>query len=142
LEVMRAVSPLYESTRDWEKLIGVSERILEQAEDQKERYELMLDISEIAEQHLQDPKRAFEWIRRAYVERPDADSLERVELAAERHGLYEELISVYQASRDRSSDPLEQIAASRKIASICEDQLHDPRRAFAVLRDALPADPA
>ncbi|HEY8925091.1 MAG TPA: hypothetical protein VIU64_11975, partial [Polyangia bacterium] len=142
LEAMRAVSPLYESTRDWGKLIAVSERILEQAEDQKERYELMLDISEIAEQHLQDAKGAFEWLRRAYVEKPDADSLERVESAAERHGLYEELIAVYQAARDRSSDPLEQIAASRKIASICEDQLHDPRRAFAVLRDALPADPA
>ena len=58
-----------------ERLIGVSERILEQTEDSEERYRLMLDIAEIAEQHLQDPKGAFEWYRRAYVEQPDAEAL-------------------------------------------------------------------
>src|SRR5205814_9932816 len=83
-----------------------------------------------------------EWFRRAYVEKSDAEALERVDAVAERHGLFEELIGVYQAARDRASDPIEQIAASLKIATICEEKLHDPKRAFAVLRDALPADPA
>jgi len=142
LEAMRALAPLYESTRDWQRLIGLSERILEQTEDQDDRYALMQEIAEIAEQHLQDPKSAFEWFRRAYVERPDAEALERVDAAAERHGLYEELIDVYEAARARANDAFEQIAASLKIAAICEDKLGDAPRAFAVLRDTLPADPA
>jgi len=142
LEAMRALAPLYESTRDWQRLISLSERILEQTEDQDERFTLMQDIAEISEQHLQDPKGAFEWYRRAYVEHPNAEALERVDAAAERHGLYEELIDVYESARARANDAFEQIAASLKIASICEDRLGDATRAFTVLRDALPADPA
>ena len=142
VDAMRALAPLYESTRDWQRLIALSERILEQTEDPEDRFALMQDIAEVAEQHLQDPQGAFEWYRRAYVERPNAESLERVDAAAERHGLFEELIDVYEAARSRASDPFEQIAASLKIASICEDKLGDAPRAFAVLRDALPADPA
>jgi len=142
LEAMRALAPLYETTRDWQRLISLSERILEQTEEPDARYTLMQDIGEISEQHLQDPKGAFEWYRRAYIERPHAEALERVDAAAERHGLYEELIAVYEAARSRANDAFEQIAASLKIASICEDKLGDAPRAFAVLRDALPADPA
>lgn len=142
LEAMRALAPLYESTRDWQRLIGLSERILEQTEDQDDRFALMQEIAEIAEQHLQDAQGAFEWYRRAYIERPNAEALERVDAAAERHGLYEELIDVYESARARANDAFEQIAASLKVASICEDKLGDAPRAFAVLRDTLPADPA
>ena len=37
---------------------------------------------------------------------------------------------------------MEQLAASLKIALICEEKLRDPARAFATLVEALPADPA
>ncbi len=37
---------------------------------------------------------------------------------------------------------MEQLAASLKIALICEEKLRDPARAFATLCEALPADPA
>ncbi|HEX2660055.1 MAG TPA: tetratricopeptide repeat protein, partial [Polyangia bacterium] len=90
----------------------------------------------------QEPRASFEWLRRAHLERPDAESLERLDAAAERHSLFEELISVYEAVRARAADPAEQIAASLKIATICEDKLSDPQRAFQVLRDALPAEPS
>ncbi len=142
LEAMRALAPLYESTRDWGRVIALSERTLDLTEDVDERFALMLDIADVAEQHQQDPKAAFEWYRRAYVEHPTAESLERVDAAAERHGLFDELIAVYEAARARAAEDIEQIAASLKIASICEDKLADAPRAFAVLRDALPADPA
>ncbi|HEX2660748.1 MAG TPA: hypothetical protein VHU40_20850, partial [Polyangia bacterium] len=99
LEAMRALAPLYESTRDWERLVSLSERMLEEAEDPGERHGLMLEIAEIAEQHLQEPRASFEWLRRAHLERPDAESLERLDAAAERHSLFEELISVYEAVR-------------------------------------------
>ena len=88
------------------------------------------------------PPRGFEWYRRAYLETPDAEGLQLVDQAAERHGLFEELIQIYEGARARASEPIEQLAASLKIALICEEKLRDPARAFATLCDALPADPA
>ena len=102
----------------------------------------MLEIAALYETHLDDAARGFEWYRRAYLETPDAEGLQLVDQAAERHGLFEELIQIYEGARARAGEPIEQLAASLKIALICEEKLHDPARAFATLCDALPADPA
>jgi tetratricopeptide (TPR) repeat protein len=102
----------------------------------------MLQIATLYETHLDDPARSFEWYRRAYLETPDAEGLQLVDQAAERHGLFEELIQIYEGARARAGEPIEQLAASLKIALICEEKLKDPARAFSVLCDALPADPA
>jgi hypothetical protein len=77
-----------------------------------------------------------------YLETPDAEGLQLVDQAAERHGLFEELIQIYEGARARAGEPMEQLAASLKIALICEEKLRDPGRAFATLCEALPADPA
>ena len=73
---------------------------------------------------------------------PRRRGLQLVDAAAERHGLFEELIQIYEGARARAAEPIEQLAASLKIALICEEKLNDPARAFATLVDALPADPA
>ncbi len=142
LEAMKALGPLYEAARDWESLIGINERLLEQTEDPAERHRAILEIAAILEQHLQDSAGAFEWYRRAYDEQPDAESLRLIDSVADKHGLHEELISVYEGARARAVQPIEQLAASLKIAAICEEKLDDPTRAFASLREALVADPA
>src|SRR5262249_52446297 len=104
--------------------------------------QLMLEIAKLNEDHLSDPQLAFEWVRRAYNESPDTEALQLVDATAERHGLFEELIQIYEGARARAADPIEQLAASLKIALICEEKPADPARAFATLREALPADPA
>ena len=110
--------------------------------DPDERRVLMLQIAALYENHLDDAARGFEWYRRAYLETPDAEGLQLVDQAAERHGLFEELIQIYEGARARAAEPMEQLAASLKIALICEEKLRDPARAFATLCEALPADPA
>ena len=92
----------------------------------------------IYEKHLGEPARGFEWFRRAYTENPTAENLQVVDAAAERHGLFEELIQIYEGARERAAEPIEQLAASLKIALICEEKLDDPARAFPTLVDALP----
>ena len=74
--------------------------------------------------------------------RPTPRACRLVDQAAERHGLFEELIQIYEGARARAAEPIEQLAASLKIALICEEKLRDPARAFATLVEALPADPA
>ena len=142
MEALHGAATLYVKTGDYQRLAYADEKLLEREADNDERKRLMLEIAGLYENHLDDAPRGFEWYRRAYLETPDGESLQMVDQAAERHGLFEELIQIYEGARARATDPIEQLAASLKIALICDDKLRDPRRAFATLVDALPADPA
>ncbi|HVT06900.1 MAG TPA: tetratricopeptide repeat protein [Polyangia bacterium] len=141
-DALEAVAGLYGTTGNYQRLAYADEKLLEATEDLEERRKLLLQIGEIYEKHLDDPARGFEWFRRAYLENPTAENLQVVDGAADRHGLYEELIQIYEGARERAGEPIEQLAASLKIALICEEKLDDPARAFRTLVDALPSDPA
>jgi len=142
LQALEAVSGLYGKTGNYQRLAYADEKLLERAEDPEARRTLLLQIADIYETHLDDAARGFEWYRRAYLEGPTAENLQIVDRAAERHGLYDELIQIYEGARERAVEPFEQLAASLKIALICEEKLNDPARAFQTLVDALPTDPA
>jgi tetratricopeptide (TPR) repeat protein len=142
LDALRALAALYGSTGNHQRLAYTDEKLLEQTQEPAARRQLMLEIAKLYEDQLSDPHLAFEWVRRAYNEGPDAEALQLVDATAERHGLFEELIQIYEGARARAAEPIEQLAASLKIALICEEKLADPARAFATLREALPADPA
>jgi tetratricopeptide (TPR) repeat protein len=142
LQALQAVAGLYGKTGNYQRLAYADEKLLERAQDPEARRKLLLEIADIYEAHLDEPARGFEWYRRAYLESPTADNLQVVDQAAERHGLYDELIQIYEGARERATEPFEQLAASLKIALICEEKLQDPGRAFQTLVDALPADPA
>ncbi len=141
-DALEAVAGLYGTTGNYQRLAYADEKLLEATEDLEERRKLLLQIGEIYEKHLDDPARGFEWFRRAYLENPTAENLQVVDGAADRHGLYEELIQIYEGARERAGEPIEQLAASLKIALICEEKLDDSARAFRTLVDALPSDPA
>ncbi|HTB58957.1 MAG TPA: tetratricopeptide repeat protein, partial [Polyangia bacterium] len=142
LQALQAVAGLYGKTGNYQRLAYADEKLLERAEDPEARRTLLLQIADIYETHLDDPGRGFEWYRRAYLESPSAENLQLVDQAAERHGLFDELIQIYEGARERAFEPFEQLAASLKIALICEEKLNDPGRAFQTLVDALPTDPA
>src|SRR5262245_24494689 len=142
MDALHAAADLYVKIGDHQRLAFADEKLLERESDPDERRVLMLQIAALYETHLEDPARGFEWYRRAYLETPDAEGLQLVDQAAERHGLFEELIQIYEGARARAGEPMEQLAASLKIALICEEKLRDPARAFATLVEALPADPA
>jgi tetratricopeptide (TPR) repeat protein len=142
LQALEDVAGLYRKTANYQRLAYADERLLERTPDPAERRALLLDIAEIYETRLGEPARGFEWYRRAYQEDPSAENLQIVDQAAERHGLFEELIQIYEGARARATEPFEQLAASLKIALIYEDKLNDPARAFNTLVETLPADPA
>ncbi|HEX3695474.1 MAG TPA: tetratricopeptide repeat protein [Polyangia bacterium] len=141
LEAITALGPLYAQAGDWQRLIFTDEKLLDRCEEPLERRRLMLEIARLSEREMGEPRRAFEWLKRAYAESPDEETLRLVDEAAAKHSLNEELIQIYEGSRARAADPAAQLAAALKIAVICEDKLHDPARAFSVLREALPSDP-
>ncbi len=139
---LHALAPLYVETDDGEAFIATAEKLLRQTEDATQRRRLLFDMAEAAEKMLSEPRRAFELVRRAYVERSDEESLARLEATAESHGLWEDLIKVYAGEGARSADPLAQVQVAKKVAELCEIRLQLPARAFTVLREALAHDPA
>ncbi|HET6148528.1 MAG TPA: tetratricopeptide repeat protein [Polyangia bacterium] len=141
-DALRALAPLYQASENFERLIVVQEKLLDLTEDPAARRPLILEIARLCEDELAEPRLAFEWYKRAYNENPDTESLQLVDRVAEKHGLYEDLIQIYDGARARAAEPFEQLAAALKIALICEEKLDDPGRAFAILRDTLHADPA
>lgn len=141
-QALHALAPLYAGAGDAERLIFTNEKLLAQAKDPGERRRLMFEIAETCEKSLSEPRLAFEWYRRAYQENADDTALGRVESVAERHGLWEDLIQVYAGERARSEDPAERVEVALKVAGLCEERLRQPARAFIVLRDALPHQPA
>jgi tetratricopeptide (TPR) repeat protein len=141
-DALAALAPLYAETNDGEAFIATSEKLLRQTEDLTHRRPLLFDMAEAAETMLDEPRRAFELFRRAYVERPDEEALARLEATAEAHELWEDLIKVYAGEGARSVDPLAQVQVAMKVAGLCESRLQQPARAFTVLREALAHDPA
>ena len=138
---LTALAALHIESQDGERLIVVDEKMLALASDPAERRRLLFEMAEAAELMLKKPQRAFEWYRRAYHEEPDTTTLGRLESTAETYALWEDLIGVYLGDGARSTDPLDQVAIARKVATLCEEQLQVPARAFSVLREALAHEP-
>ena len=141
-DALAALAELYTEAQDGERLIIVEEKQLGLAQEPEERRKLMFAMADAAEHMLREPKRAFEWYRRAYHEQPDEISLGKLEEIADLYSLWEDLISVYLGEAARSGDPHEQVSVALKVARLCEDKLQSPTRAFSVLREALAHEPA
>jgi tetratricopeptide (TPR) repeat protein len=141
-EALAALAPLYAESKDGEAFLATAEKVLRQTEDPAQRRRLLFEMAGAAETMLAEPRRAFDLFRRAYVERPDEETLGRLEATAEAHGLWEDLIKVYAGEGARSADPQAQVQVAIKVAGLCESRLGQPARAFTVLREALTHDPA
>ena len=141
-DALADLAALYTDAGDGERLIAVDEKLLALTKDPEEHRRLMFDMAGAAEKMLKEPRRAFEWYRRAYHEEPDDTTLGKLESTAEVYALWEDLISVYLGEGARSTDSRDQVQVALKVASLCEQRLGVPARAFVVLREALAHEPA
>jgi len=141
-DALADLAALYTEAGDGERLIVVDEKLLALAKEPEDRRRLMFAMAEAAEKMLKEPRRAFEWYRRAYHEQSDEISLGKLESTAEAYALWEDLISVYLGEASRSPDARDQVQVALKVASLCEQRLGATARAFVVLRDALAHEPA
>ena len=134
---LAALAPLYLECGERERYLDLQEKRIEAAADPQTRHRLLVESADAAERSMQDAQLAFEWRRRAYADAPGSEEMDALVALAERHSLWELMIGFYDSARGAAPG----IDAARKISEICERKLGDPRRALAVLRDALPADP-
>ena len=72
LEALRGAADLYAKTGAWDKHVVVLEALVEEADPGRDRRALALRIAEAMELELGNPRGAFEWLRRAHEQDPDA----------------------------------------------------------------------
>ncbi|MCU1282761.1 MAG: Tetratricopeptide 2 repeat protein, partial [bacterium] len=136
VEALHALAGLYRQTEDWEALCAVDEKRLELSEAAETRPDSILLLRELAttaEEKLRDPKRGFEYLRLAHELGGDPSLLGDVRRMAERHALWEEMCAVYAT--------MPGLESRLQVAAIADEKMHDPKRAFAVVRSALELDP-
>lgn len=140
-EALSALVVLYTRAGRWEDLIATNQLLLGLADNDRERLRLLYQIAEVYEERLENPPEAFAWYRRAYHMYPqDRGTLTSLSRAAAEHGLWEELIAVYEEVRANAQSAPDHLEAAGRIAEICEQRLENPQRAFDVLRGALVVD--
>ncbi len=136
VEALQALAALYRQVEDWEALCSVDEKRLELSEAASTRPEsiaILRALATTAEQKLRDPKRGFDYLRLASELGGDDGILPELRQMAERHGLWEEMCAVWAT--------MPGLESRLQVAAIADEKLHDPKRAFAVVRSALELDP-
>ncbi|HXU71921.1 MAG TPA: tetratricopeptide repeat protein, partial [Polyangia bacterium] len=136
-EPLVALAALYRQLEDWEALCAVDEKRLELSEaagTRADSVQLLRTLAAVAEEKINDPKRGFEYLRLAHElgAADDGSLLGDLKRMAERHALWEEMCAVYAT--------LPGLESRLEVAKVADEKLHDPKRAFAVVRSALELD--
>jgi tetratricopeptide (TPR) repeat protein len=138
-EALEALASLYAATGQWEKQLAIDEhrlQLAEAAQDFDRAIALNFELAMTAEEHLQEPERAFDYFRRAHdLSAGDQaeGTLAELRRVAEAHELWERMCDVYSSMKG--------LEPRLRVAEIADEKLGDPQRAFAVLRGALSLDP-
>ncbi|MCA9706301.1 MAG: tetratricopeptide repeat protein, partial [Myxococcales bacterium] len=149
----RIAQRLERTARDhrlWSALIELHGSRLERAVTDQGRFDACVAIAEIYEQELDDPEKAFEWLRLAWVELRDRDprlaqqAIDALLGLSERHRLWAPLANHHlgRAAEAFTAGALPQgLADLREAAQVFDQRLEDPLGALRVLASGLPHDP-
>jgi tetratricopeptide (TPR) repeat protein len=130
----------------WQAVIELQGGRLERAVTNLGRFDACCAIARIYQEELDDPEKAFEWLRKAYTdlrENNDAlanDAFDRVLETAERHRLWSHLAEFHLRRADRAHErgaPSERVGALQDAAQVFDERLHDPLAAVRVLAQGL-----
>ncbi|MBC7174456.1 MAG: hypothetical protein H5U40_18565, partial [Polyangiaceae bacterium] len=139
--IAEILEPIYHSSNEFGKLIGIHEIQARHASAPERRVELLHRIAELYEVALDDPQSAFGSMARALAEDPSnaqtQDELERLNRVA---GGADELAAVYEARVETLEDVQLASHLLMKAAQIRETQLDDNETAIAHYRRVLSLD--
>jgi tetratricopeptide (TPR) repeat protein len=93
--LLEILAPIYKARNDSRKLLDLMELRVQGMQDPGDRVTMLREMSEIAEDQLHDPARAFHCLARAFEERPDESGLlEDVERLGEVLGAFGPLVEL------------------------------------------------
>ncbi|MBW2454523.1 MAG: hypothetical protein JRI68_08430, partial [Deltaproteobacteria bacterium] len=132
---------LLTSSGNWADLLALYDRGLAATRDEGKRRQLLDDAARLAKDFADQPDRAADYLQQLLVLDPGNDkvvtSLERL---LERGGRHIELLTLWR-ERIPKLPPEEARATRARIAEVCIEQLGEPERAMAELRDLVEESP-
>ncbi|MCA9617373.1 MAG: hypothetical protein KC731_00030 [Myxococcales bacterium] len=143
--VIDLLRPIYERAQNWQGLVVLDEKRLELAEDAIDRVEVLLSTATLWEEQGDDPKKAFDVARQAFLAMPDNEEARtRMERLAEQLEAWDALADAYQKASTTVEDDFVRRPLLAALAQVADERLDDPRRslnALMRLSDLDPSDP-
>ncbi len=138
----RALGRLYAQGGKHRELVELYERRVDRAPDDPHAVAWLLRIGAVYEDHLDDPRGALHAYRRV-LERDGGHvgAILGVQRAAERGGVWDELVRALELEADRSA-PARATALRVRAARVLDAHLDDPSGAIARLREVVERDPS
>ncbi len=158
LTALGRLDVLYQTAENWQELLSVLTHEAELTAEPEEAVSYQYRIAALYEQHLEDVERAVELYRDILGIQPDHEptlaALERIKsggkapLAAagvleqiyDASGEWDKLISVLEVQVRFARDPYASVDLLHRVASLYEDSLGAPERAFETYARAVSAD--
>lgn len=129
MDVIEILRPLYESEAEYEMLLKCSNIEAQEAEDPKERSRVLRKAAEIAEVGLEDKKKAFELLGKAFRDgsaSPDlAKMIDDLERLAQNVDGFDVLVGLYRETGPDILDHDLQVRCSLRVAEIAHEIIED-----------------
>lgn len=137
-DTLVALESLYGSLDDSAALLGVLERRVDIAEDDREKKELLFRRARLLSDKLSDRTRAIAVYEEVLDVGLDPSAIEALESLYSAESRWDDLVSLYQRQLDAPGTSAADLHV--KIAHIASQKLHDANRAFDELESALEID--
>ena len=140
-KIFEILSPLYESTGEWEKLCSKMVTLVEETKEKAKKLERMLKVAEIYETKLLDGPSAFGWYANAYMVDPDDEkAYTEMERLADMLGEWQRFSEVLTEVLQKTEEKEIKLKTGKRLADILEKKLYDLDKARSVYEFLLDVD--
>ena len=140
---MRQLASLYKKGANWQQMGATLTRALDVASSDLDRKEILTDLGELLDSHLQQTEQAVGYFQRALeVDQHFVPALENLERIYGAKGQNRELVDVLQRKVPALQDATEIAATKLRIGQLYETSLGDAPRAANVYREVIDVDSA
>lgn len=133
---------IYETRRDWDNYILVSEREIGLLPDGAEKNERFIDLARLASERIRKPQTPIAlWERVLNADARHAEALEQLEGLYEREKNFKSLASILEMRVQLAAEVAEQIDLLDKLGMVTSIRLNDQDRSAEVWKEILRRDP-
>jgi tetratricopeptide (TPR) repeat protein len=138
----RQLASLYKKAGNWQQMGQTLTRALDVATNDLDRKEILNDLGEVLDAHMQQTEQAVTYFQRALEVDPQflspIENLERIYAA---RGQNKELVDILQRKVVALKDGEQTAATKLRIAQLYENALNDPAKSAQVYREVVDIEP-
>ncbi|HMI91944.1 MAG TPA: tetratricopeptide repeat protein [Polyangiales bacterium] len=131
---MDALERIHNAQSDWEETVGVMRRRAEALDDPRQKIQVLLEISRMWEEKLEQPEQAIGPFQRILeIDRLHEGAFGRLEQLYRDLARFSDLVELYLARVEATDEVAERVRVLRKVAQVNERDLNDKNQAFDAL---------